>query len=107
MRAEIIPSEPDPDNAGEGKRRNLILSPPSGHLESMKPLAMAEVSINKNKFQLPENGTVADVLPLLEITQADGIAIAVNEVVIPRGEWAGCVLREQDRVFVIRATQGG
>jgi sulfur carrier protein len=73
----------------------------------MKPLAMAEVSINKKKFRLPENGTLADVLPLLEITQADGIAIAVNEEVIPRGEWAGYVLREQDRVFVIRATQGG
>ena len=68
---------------------------------------MAEVSINQKKFQLPENGTVADVLPLLHIGQADGIAIAVNEAVIPRGEWAGYVLREQDRVFVIRATQGG
>jgi len=73
----------------------------------MKPLAMAEVSINKKKFQLPEKGTLADVLPLLEIGQPDGIAIAVNEEVIPRREWAGYVLREQDRVFVIRATQGG
>jgi sulfur carrier protein len=68
---------------------------------------MAEVSINQQKIQLSENGTLADVLSLLHIGQADGIAIAVNEEVIPRGEWAGYVLREQDRVFVIRATQGG
>ena len=68
---------------------------------------MPEVSINQKKFQLPESGTLADVLPLLQIAEADGIAIAVNEVVIPRGEWAGYVLREADRVFVIRATQGG
>jgi len=27
--------------------------------------------------------------------------------VIPRGEWEGHVLRAEDRVFVIRATQGG
>jgi len=68
---------------------------------------MPEVSINQRKFQLPERGTLADVLPLLQIMQPDGIAIAVNEVVVPRGEWAGHVLREADRVFVIRATQGG
>ncbi len=68
---------------------------------------MAEVSINLKKFQLSENGTLAEVLPLLHIGQADGIAIAVNEKVVPREEWAGYVLRDQDRVFVIRATQGG
>jgi len=68
---------------------------------------MPEVSINQQKFQLPEDGCLADVLPLLRIVRADGIAIAVNETVIPRPEWAGYRLREADRVFVIRATQGG
>jgi len=68
---------------------------------------MIEVSINQQKFQVSETGTLADVLPLLHIQQADGIAIAVNEVVIPRGEWEGCMLQAGDRVFVIRATQGG
>ena len=68
---------------------------------------MIEVSINQKNYFLPEAGTLADVLPLLEIRQADGIAIAVNERVIPSGEWAGYLLQQGDRVFVIRATQGG
>jgi sulfur carrier protein len=68
---------------------------------------MTEVVINQQKFQLPEHGTLADVLPLLDIAQADGIAIAVNEEVVPAREWPGTVLRAGDRVFVIRATQGG
>ena len=68
---------------------------------------MIEVSINQKQYSFPELGTLADVLPLLEIRQPDGIAIALNEVVIPRSEWAKQVLRERDRVFVIRATQGG
>jgi sulfur carrier protein len=68
---------------------------------------MIEVSINQKNYFLPEAGTLADVLPLLEIRQGDGIAIALNEVVIPKAEWATRVLRSQDRVFVIRATQGG
>jgi sulfur carrier protein len=68
---------------------------------------MIEVSINQKQYSFPELGTLADVLPMLEIRQADGIAIALNEVVIPRPEWAKHVLRARDRVFVIRATQGG
>jgi sulfur carrier protein len=68
---------------------------------------MIEVSINQKNYFLPEAGTLADVLPLLEIPQADGIAIAVNEEVIPRSEWGKRELRPRDRVFVIRATQGG
>lgn len=68
---------------------------------------MIEVIINKERFSLPDSGTLADVLPALQIQQADGIAIALNDVVIPRGEWATQVLQAQDKVFVIRATQGG
>jgi sulfur carrier protein len=107
----MIPSEPDPVNTGEGKRRTSLLSPRYSavlqHLLPINGMSMTEVSINQKKFQLPENGTLADVLPLLRIMQADGIAIAVNEEVIPRGEWSGYVLKDADRVFVIRATQGG
>jgi sulfur carrier protein len=68
---------------------------------------MIEVIINQKNFSFPVSGTLADVLPLLEIRQADGIAIALNEVVIPKGEWGKHVLQAADRVFVIRATQGG
>jgi sulfur carrier protein len=68
---------------------------------------MIEVSINQQKYSLPDSGTLADVLPLLQVGQTDGIAIALNEAVIPKGEWPLHVLRAQDRVFVIRATQGG
>ena len=68
---------------------------------------MIEVSINQQNFQLPNNGRLADVLPLLFIQQADGIAIAVNQVVVPRGEWERYGLQSGDHVFVIKATQGG
>ncbi|MBS1660653.1 MAG: sulfur carrier protein ThiS [Bacteroidetes bacterium] len=68
---------------------------------------MIEVLINQEKFQLSEGGCLADVLPLLHIEHTGGIAIAVNEVVIPKKEWEGYVLQAADRVFVIKATQGG
>jgi len=56
---------------------------------------------------LPESGTLADVLAQLDISQPDGIAIAVNDTVIPKGEWGGYRLKSEDKIFVIRATQGG
>ena len=68
---------------------------------------MIEVSINQERCQLPEPGILADVLPLLRIHQPDGIAIAVNDNVIPKGEWESYALKAQDKIFVIRATQGG
>ncbi|MDT0264952.1 sulfur carrier protein ThiS [Streptomyces sp. DSM 44915] len=36
-----------------------------------------------------------------------GIAVARNEAVVPRGEWAGTTLAEGDRVEVLTAVQGG
>jgi sulfur carrier protein len=78
-----------------------------GSTSWFKHLFMVEVTINQQTCQLSDEGGLAEVLSLLRIEQADGIAIAVNEAVIPRGEWGGFVLRERDRVFVIRATQGG
>ena len=83
------------------RKRHLVFYLP------INPIRMVEVSINQQIFQLPENGKLADVLPLLFIQQADGIAIAVNQVVVPRGEWERFVLQSGDSVFVIRATQGG
>jgi sulfur carrier protein len=36
-----------------------------------------------------------------------GVAAAVNETVVPRGDWARTVLGEGDRVEVLTAVQGG
>ena len=68
---------------------------------------MVQFTINRESFTLPETGTLADVLPLLEILRPDGIAIAVNDTVIPKSEWEQYRLQSEDKVFVIRATQGG
>jgi sulfur carrier protein len=107
----MIPSKPDPDNTGEGKRPPPLFARRSTSLLAfyffIYCVVMPEVFINQRSFPFAEDGRLADVLSMLSIGQADGIAIAVNETVIPRGEWQEYRLREGDRVFVIRATQGG
>ncbi|MBO3270181.1 sulfur carrier protein ThiS [Hymenobacter sp. NBH84] len=51
--------------------------------------------------------TLADTLLDLQLAEQRGIAVAVNDAVVPRAEWMRHQLRAQDRITVIRATQGG
>ena len=51
--------------------------------------------------------TIAEALTRLKVTNSRGVAVAVNDAVVPRAEWTAHQLREADRVSVIRATQGG
>ena len=36
-----------------------------------------------------------------------GIAIAINDVVVPKSRWREHELKEGDRIEIVRATQGG
>ncbi|QDG52032.1 sulfur carrier protein ThiS [Persicimonas caeni] len=51
--------------------------------------------------------TVAELLAHLDITQRRGVAIAVNNSVVPKSEWDDHQLDDDDAVEIIRATQGG
>jgi len=51
-------------------------------------------------------GTVADLLRELGVP-ADGVAVAIDLQVVPRGAHAATILREGDRVEIIRAVGGG
>jgi sulfur carrier protein len=49
------------------------------------------------------------VQQLMDITvsQQSGVAIAVNSVVIQKTSWQNHLLKEEDDVLIIKATQGG
>jgi sulfur carrier protein len=54
------------------------------------------------------SSTVAALLAHLGVEGSQrGVAVAVNDEVVPRSQWATHVLRGGDRVELIRATQGG
>lgn len=48
-----------------------------------------------------------DALVATLTTARSGVAAALNETVVPRGEWAATLLGEGDRVEVLTAVQGG
>ena len=41
------------------------------------------------------------------INDLKGLAVAVNDTIIPRTSWENFILNENDTITIIRATQGG
>lgn len=65
-----------------------------------------KVSINGEIHQLATGTTLGALVA--ELTAApSGVAAALNEIVVPRSQWAGTPLGDGDRVEVLTAVQGG
>lgn len=65
-----------------------------------------KVQVNSKEVELTDASTLALLTEQLELP-AVGIAIAVNNQMIPRTEWDGFVLHESDNLVVIKAACGG
>ncbi|MFE9041024.1 MULTISPECIES: sulfur carrier protein ThiS [unclassified Streptomyces] len=64
------------------------------------------VSVNGEPRALAAPVSLASLVAGLT-TAPSGVAAAVNEAVVPRGEWATTLLADGDRVEVLTAVQGG
>ncbi len=64
------------------------------------------VTVNGQALELAAGATVAAVVAVLT-SAAAGVAVAVNEVVVPRDAWESTALDDGDRVEVLTAVQGG
>lgn len=72
----------------------------------------AQVTVNGDVVALDESANVADLVTR-SLTKPDGtfsdrgIAVAVNQEVVPRREWVSTPLSPGDRIEIITAVQGG
>lgn len=67
---------------------------------------MIQLTVNGDPFEVDDQPTLSALLDLLG-QERRGVAVAVNEEVVPRSTWPTAVLRAGDRVEVLRAAQGG
>lgn len=65
------------------------------------------IYINNKEHIIDQATTVTDALNLLNVATQKGIAVAINNNVIPRSEWGKHPLNENDKITLIRAAQGG
>lgn len=65
------------------------------------------VFVNNKPINLSHPETIPAVLESLQLAGSKGIAVAVNNAVVPKHDWEKFAMKENDHVTIIRATQGG
>ncbi len=66
------------------------------------------VELNGKPLALAQGASVADVVARAGASEGRrGVAVALDGEVVPRSAWERTVLREGQRVEVVRAVQGG
>jgi len=67
-----------------------------------------ELKINNQTKQFPLDSLTVQALLDLEIPEKqNGIALAINNTVIPKTNWNTHHIQETDDILIISATQGG
>jgi len=65
------------------------------------------IYINNEVREFSADPTLFDLLHELQLAEKRGLAVAINNQVIPKKAWVVSTLSENDKVTIIQATQGG
>lgn len=66
-----------------------------------------EILINNQKQTITENTTLQAIVNAQLGDKQKGIAIAINDTVIPKSNWETHIIQSNDKILIIKATQGG
>ncbi|MFC5048008.1 sulfur carrier protein ThiS [Aquimarina hainanensis] len=64
------------------------------------------INVNNQQQKIEENSSVQTLLQLLQLS-SQGIAVAINNTIVPKTDWETLLFKEGDNVIIIQATQGG
>lgn len=65
-----------------------------------------DITVNHQHYQFHAPCSVEQMLSQVH-APAKGIAVAVNQTIIAKADWALHILKQGDQVMLIKATQGG
>lgn len=65
-----------------------------------------KVLVNNKETELAQGNHITDLVSQLQLP-TQGVAIAVNNRMVPRTQWAEHILQENDKLVVIKAACGG
>lgn len=63
--------------------------------------------VNNREVEVAVSAHLHDLMLQLGFKQTRGLAVAVNGNIIPKTQWQTSALQENDKVILIKATQGG
>lgn len=65
-----------------------------------------QIFINKIPAECPDGSKLSEIL-LQQGIQPLNIAVAVNDIVIPKAQWDTTVVADNSNLIIIKAVQGG
>lgn len=66
-----------------------------------------EITYNDQIQEVKEETSVSEFVFSQIGEKQNGIAVAINEAIVPKSEWAKTYLKANDNLLIIKATQGG
>lgn len=66
-----------------------------------------KININNQSYQFNENTSLENAIKTLNLEDTKGIALALNEEIIPRSKWNETILYNEDKIILIGAVAGG
>lgn len=64
------------------------------------------ITLNEKPIEIKDNFNVLQLLQHVKSAK-NGIAVAINSEIIPQNSWETVVLKSNDQLLIIQATQGG
>ena len=65
------------------------------------------VYINDKEYALEQTQSLSELFQTLNINVEKGVAVAINNKVLPRCDWNKSPVNKNDKIILIKATQGG
>ncbi|HEX7413976.1 MAG TPA: sulfur carrier protein ThiS [Bacteroidia bacterium] len=65
------------------------------------------VFVNNKACLLEADASLSSALEQQGLLTQKGTAVAINNAVVPKADWQHKILNENDKITIIRATQGG
>ncbi|WP_184549812.1 sulfur carrier protein ThiS [Mucilaginibacter sp. FT3.2] len=66
-----------------------------------------DITVNQQSYSVSEVCSIQQMLDTVLVLPFKGIAIAVNQQIVPKNNWETYLLNSDDHITIIKATQGG
>lgn len=65
-----------------------------------------KIFVNSQPQEIPDGSNVSTLASIFQLSE-QGVALAINNQMIPRTEWGDTKLQPDDKVIIIKAACGG
>jgi len=67
---------------------------------------MITITLNERSVEVGDNSNILQLLQQVK-SPLNGIAVAINNQIVPQNSWETVTLQSKDQLLIIQATQGG